>query len=189
MAGKLDDLDLEIIYQLQKDGRISVTELAKKVKSTRPTVTSRLKRLIDEKLIVVRTGLNSKEFGLKMASVGLEVKNEDTRKELEVFLKNCPRVLILFRTPRKANIHAIVWGENYQAMNSTMESIRDLENVDIIYTHYLGTPIHGNIGINVIPGNNDEPPCGMKCNDCYRYENTWCFGCPASKYYKNPLIK
>ena len=189
MVSKLDHLDLKIIHELQKDGRISVTELAKEVKSTRPTVTNRLKRLIDEELIKVIGGLNLRKFGFKMAGVGLEVKKESARKEVETYLKNCPRVLNLFRTPEKANIHAIIWGEDDQTINSTLESFRDLENVDIVHTHYLGTPIHGNIIVNLVSGDNDESPCGMKCADCYRYDNAWCLGCPASKYYKNPLLK
>lgn len=189
MVNKVDHLDLEIIRLLQKDGRISVTELAEKVKSSRATVTNRLRRLMDEELIMVRGGLNLRKFGFKMASVGLEVKKESARKEVEAYLKSCPRVLNVFRTPEKANIQLIVWGENEPTINSTIESFRDLPNVDIVYTHYLGTPIHGNIIINVFPSDRDEAPCGMKCTDCYRYNNAWCFGCPASKDYKNPLLK
>lgn len=189
MVNTLDHLDLEIIRHLQKDGRISVTELAEKVKSSRPTVTNRLKRLIDENLIIVRGGLNPRKFGFKMASVGLEVKKESARKEVETYLKDCPRVLDIFRTPGKANIHLTVWGEDDQTISSTIESFRDFQNMDIVYTHYLGTPIHGNIVINVESSENGEAPCGMKCADCHRYNNAWCVGCPASKYYKSPLLR
>ena len=142
MVSKVDHLDLQIIRLLQKDGRISVTELAEKVKSSRATVTNRLKRLLDEELIMVRGGLNLLKFGFRMASVGLEVKKEPSRKEVETYLKNCPRVLNLFRTPEKANIHAIVWGEDEHTINSTIESLRDLQNVDIVHPHFLWTPIH-----------------------------------------------
>ncbi len=189
MVGELDHLDLEIIRLLQKEGRISVTELAEKVKSSRATVTNRLKRLIDEELIMVRGGLNLMKFGFKTVSVGLEVKEESARKDVEKHLRNCPRVLNMFRTAEKANIHALVWGEDENTINSTIESFRDLQNVDIVYTHYLGTPIHGNIIINLESGSSEESPCGMKCADCYRYNNAWCLGCPASKDYKNPLLK
>ena len=189
MVLKLDHLDLRIISQLNKDARISITDLAKKVKSTRLTVSKRLKRLKDEKLVSIRGGLNLGEFGFRMASVGLEVTKESTRKMLEANLRNCPRVLNLFRTPEKANIHAIVWGEDEHTIKSTIESFRDLENVDIVYSHYLGTPIHGNIIINLVSGGNAVTPCGKKCADCYRYNNAWCQGCPISKDYKNPLLK
>lgn len=189
MANKLDRLDLEIIRELKKEGRILLTELAKKVKSSRPTVTNRLKRLIDEELIIVTAGLNPRKFNLKIASVGLEVKKESARKEVETYLKNCPRVLNVFRTPGKANIHITVWGEDDQTINSTLESFRDLKNVDVVYTYYLGIPIYGDIIVNLGLGNSDETPCGMKCFDCHRYKSEWCVGCPGSRYYKNPLLE
>ena len=189
MVNKIDNLDLKIIYHLQNDGRVSSTELAEKIGSSRQTVASRLKRLRDDELVIVKGGLNLMKFGFKMASVGLEVKNEATRKEVEKYLSDCPRVVTIFRTPEKANIHLEVWGENEQTIASTIESFRDLANVDIVYTHYLGTPIHGNIIINAALNQSNVSPCGMKCVDCYRYVNEWCVGCPLSLDYKNPLLE
>jgi len=52
MKDNIDDLDLKIVLQLQEDGRATITELAEKVGSSRPTVTNRLKRLIDEDLVL-----------------------------------------------------------------------------------------------------------------------------------------
>ena len=188
MVPQLDHLDLNIISQLNKDGRISITELAKKVKSTRLTVSKRLQRLINQELIIVGGGLNLKKLGFKVANVGLEMKSEPSRIKTETILKDCPRVLAIYRTPGKANVHLTIWGEDEQTIKSTIESFRDLPNVDIIYIRYLGTPIHGNIIINVAFGNKDETPCGKKCTECYKFENAWCFGCPTSKHYKNPLL-
>lgn len=185
----LDYLDLKIIYQLQKNGRISATELAKKVKSTRPTVTNRLKEMIEKKLVIIKGGVNLNKFGFKLASVGLEVKKTAERKEVETYLKNCPRVLNVFRIPEKANYHVIIWGEDDATINSTIESFRDFANADIIHTHYLGTPIHGDIIIDLLQNENEITPCGMKCMDCYRFDNSWCTGCPSSKDYKLPFTE
>jgi hypothetical protein len=52
--------------------------------------------------------------------------------------------------------------------------------------HYLHRPFNNS---SKVVGNNSETPCGMKCIDCYRYKNAWCLGCPASKDYKNPMLK
>ena len=70
MDVKLDDLDFKIIHQLQGDGRISITDLADKVGSSRPTVTNRLKKLVDEGFVVVNGGLNIRRLGFKVACVG-----------------------------------------------------------------------------------------------------------------------
>jgi len=50
---KLDQIDYKMIRLLQKDGRISNTEIAKKVEISEATVRSRLKRLIKEKFIQI----------------------------------------------------------------------------------------------------------------------------------------
>ena len=189
MPNKLDKLDLKILYELQKDGRISITEIAEKVKSSRPTVTSRVKQLLEDRSVIIEAGLNLTAAGYKMACVGLEVRNEETRKNVEHLLKSCPRVLNIFRTPEKANIHIAVWGEEDQTINSTIESFRDLHDVDIVYTHYLGTPIYGDIGIKVTPAHSEDTPCGKICSECYRYKNKWCLGCPSSVDYINPIVK
>jgi DNA-binding Lrp family transcriptional regulator len=189
LPSKFDKLDLKILYELQKDGRISITEIAEKVGSSRPTVTNRVKQLLESRSVIIEAGLNLAAAGYKMACVGLEVKNEDTRRKVEHMLKSCPRVLNVFRTPEKANIHIAVWGEEDQTINSTIESFRDLHDVDIVYTHYLGTPIHGDIGIKVTPANSEETPCGKICSECHRYENKWCLGCPITVDYVSPIIK
>lgn len=183
MSDRLDELDLKIIRKLQIDGRASVTELAEEAESSRPTVTNRLKRLLDDELIIIRGGLNLRKFGFKTAHVGLEVRTDKTRKEMETHLKNCPRVLNVFRTAEKANIQLSIWGEDDQTINSMIESFGDQPNVSIVYTHYLGTPIHGDLAINAGTGKDDETPCGIKCIECHRYHNAWCRGCPSSSGY------
>jgi len=186
---KFDDLDLRILYELQRDGRITITELAEKVESSRPTVTNRVRQLLENRSVIIQGGLNLKEVGFKMACVGLEVSNEETRRHVEHVLVSCPRVLNVFRTPEKANVHIGVWGEDDQTINSTIESFRDIEGVEIVYTHYLGTPIHGDLAIKVFPITSDETPCGKVCSTCHRFENNWCLGCPITTDYVNPIIK
>jgi len=51
MSDNVDDLDLKIVFELQENGRATITELADKVGSSRPTVTNRLKRLLDEDIV------------------------------------------------------------------------------------------------------------------------------------------
>jgi len=188
MADKLDELDLKIILQLHRDGRASLTELANKIGTPRQTVTNRLKQLMDRELVLIRGGLDIKKLGYKIGDVGLEIRGEETRREIEKYLKGCPRILDIFRVPGKANFHIRIWGEEDSTINSTIESFGDVPNVEIIYTHYLGTPVHGNIIIAIDPKDQIEAPCGMVCENCNRYHNALCAGCPVTKYYKNPLL-
>ena len=189
MADKIDILDLKIINQLQKDGRMSITEIAEKVGSSRPTTTNRLKKLIDNNLVTVKGGLNMCKFGYKMACIGLEVTNRQTLNEIEETMKCCPRVMNIYRTTEKANLHVTLWGEDDQSVNSTIESYRGVPNVNVVYAHYLGTPIHGDVAINLCSNGSDELPCGKENCNCHRYESGWCLGCPVSSKYKNPILK
>lgn len=186
---KLDSLDFKILRELTTDGRISITDLAGKVESSRPTVTNRLNRMKELGLLNVVGGLNFINLGFKMATVGLEVTTEESRVKIIETLSRCPRVQTIFRSPKKANIEIGVWGENDQTINSTIESFRDIPNVDIIDINYLGAPIKGDIILRLDPKNLDVTPCGRVCADCHRYQNDWCHGCPDSKDYKNPLMK
>ena len=186
---KLDSLDFRILRELSKDGRTSITDLAEKVKSSRPTVTNRLNRMKDLGLLEVAGGLNFINLGYKMAMVGLEVKTEASRKETIEVLSKCPRVQMIFRSPKKANIELGVWGESDQTINSTVESFRDIANVNIIDINYLGSPIKGDLLLKLDLKGLDETPCGLVCAECHRYLNDWCHGCPDSKDYKNPLMK
>ena len=188
MSKKLDKTELSIVHYLLQDGRASITDLAKQSGASRPTVTSKLKRLRDSELVLIKGGLNLSKLGFKIACVGLEVINDESRKDVEQYLRDCPRVLTLFRTPEKANIHVNVWGEEDKAINSTIESFRDFPNTEIIYTHYLGTPIYGDIMLNVESGNESESPCGKICPSCHRYNNNWCLGCPDTTSYKNTVV-
>ena len=189
MVGKLNELDLKIVNQLYEDGRISISELAARIDSSRPTVTNRLERLIKDEIVEIKGGLNLRTLGFKIAYVGLEVKEEDARKDIEFYLKKCPRVLNIFRSTGKANIHLNIWGEDDETIKSTIESFRDLHNAEIIYTRYLGTPIYGNIIINLNTFYKTETPCGKICSECHRYTNEWCVGCPITIHYKNPIQK
>lgn len=189
MGEEIDELDLKIVLQLQENGRATITELADKVGSSRPTVTNRLKRLMDEEFVIVTGGVSMTKFGYKMACIGLEVKSSETRAEFERCLTYCPRVVNIFRTTDKANLHIALWGEDDKALHSTVEAMRDAENVDVVYAYYLGTPVHGEVPVKVYDKDGGVPPCEKDCTECHRYENIWCPGCPISSCYRNPMIK
>jgi DNA-binding Lrp family transcriptional regulator len=181
---KLDGLDLKIISYIAEDSRISMTKLAKKTGLSRPTVTARLKQLMDDEILLTPSGINLAKVGYKVATVSLEVVDEENRLGLEKKLRMCPRVLTIYRTSSKANFHASLWGEDEHTIKSTIESFRDFPGVNIIEINYLGIPIKGKITISPPNPENKITPCGKICSDCYSYENSWCTGCPSSLDYK-----
>jgi Lrp/AsnC family leucine-responsive transcriptional regulator len=185
----IEELDLQILEEMNKEGRVSITNIAKRINSSRPTVTSRLKEMRKEGVLNIAAGLDLQSLGYKMALVSLEVSGDQNRKKFLEVMGKCPRVQTIFRSSDIANIKVGVWGEDESSINSCIESFRDLANVRIVETEYLGTPIRGNVTLPVNLGDNEVAPCGKTCTMCSQYENEWCHGCPVTIYYKNPLLK
>jgi len=188
MTRRLDKVDLKIIESLKSDARRPVTQIAKEVGVSRPTVINRLNRLVTENLIHIDVGLNIRKLGFQTACVALEVKGVDVRRKVEENLSKCPRVLTILRLTEKANLMALFFGENHSTLTSTIESLRDFSGADIVYVHHSEPPLFTEtVSLNVFPEKSDIAPCGRKCSDCFRYQNDQCIGCPAVIEYKGPL--
>ena len=73
----LDQLDCQMIELLQKDGRISNTEIAKKIGMSEATVRTRLNRLIQEEFIQIVAVSNPIKLGFKIVGnirIHVEIK-------------------------------------------------------------------------------------------------------------------
>ena len=76
----LDQLDCQMIELLQKDGRISNTEIAKKMGISEATVRTRLNRLIEEEYIQIVAVSNPIKLGFKIVGnirIHVEIKKMD----------------------------------------------------------------------------------------------------------------
>ena len=187
-GSKIDKTDAKIIMELAENPRSTLTDLASKTKISRPTITTHLNSLIDSGLLLYQTGLSMRNLDFVTALVGIEVKSEEARIKAEKCLSCCPRVLNIFRTVGKANLHIYAWGEDEHTLTSTIESFRNLPHSDIISTTYLGHPIHGDFVIKIPGKKNTESPCGKQiCTKCQTYLNGNCSGCPATNDYIGPL--
>ena len=76
----LDQLDCQMIELLQKDGRISNTDIAKKIGMSEATVRTRLNRLIREEFIQIVAVSNPIKLGFKIVGnirIHVEIKKMD----------------------------------------------------------------------------------------------------------------
>jgi len=187
MPRKLDKIDLKIIKCLMSDARQSASQLSRDVGVSRLTIINRLKRLTEENIIDTKAGINIGKLGFQASIVALEVK-ADLKQQTERNLSECPRVLTLLRLNEKANLLVLLYGENQNTLGSTIECLRDLPNINIVYVHSL-VPwfFPKTFSLRIFPEKNDLAPCGRKCSGCIRYENDQCVGCPAVTEYKGPL--
>ena len=84
----IDKLDRKLIEELQKDGRESYTELAKKLGVTEGTVRKRVKNLVDKSIMKIVAVPNMSELGYNLMSIiGMQVKMVDLRKVANALVK------------------------------------------------------------------------------------------------------
>ena len=187
-GSRIDKTDAKIVAVLSENHRCTLTDLSKKTGISRPTITTHLNELIGSGLLNYSSGFSLRNIDFPSALVGIEVKGESNRFIAEKSLSRCPRVLNLFRTSGKANIHVLVWGEDEHTLTSNIECFRNLPNIEIISTLFLGHPIHGDFTVKIPTEKHIESPCGkLICNDCQTYKNGNCAGCPATADYRGPL--
>jgi len=185
---KLDELDIKIIRALNEDARQKLTELAKNVDSSRPTVYKRLEDLINRRVIRINVCLNIAKLGFHVACVGFEVKSRDMKQKLINTLQKCPRVLILTCPSEKANLSLYMFGENLDTLRSCIESLREYQGAEVVYLFYAEPQIYPEaFRLNIFPEKLEKSPCGMDCSKCLSYAHELCLGCPATKKYKGPL--
>lgn len=78
---KIDTLDAKMIKLLQKNGRIPNTAIAKKLGIAESTVRTRLKHLIDNKIVQIVALSNPFDLGFQVAGnlkISIDLKKKDT---------------------------------------------------------------------------------------------------------------
>jgi DNA-binding Lrp family transcriptional regulator len=84
---KLDELDKKIIRELSHNARISFNELGEKLQVSRLTVAARVKKMIDEKLILgFRTFSKLNKIGYFSHMVFLQINKMNKERETELYL-------------------------------------------------------------------------------------------------------
>ena len=115
----LDEIDKKIVALLQKDGRITLKDLAKNIGFTSMGTKKRLEKLIDKNVIKVSALINPSTLKLHPAIVMLEMESAEAMQNLLDRFKDCPRVIQIFKTLGGFNLIALVVAEN----RDTLESI------------------------------------------------------------------
>lgn len=74
----LDELDIEIVQLLHKDGRMPFTEIAKKIGVSEATIRNRVQRLTSSGAITIQAYLNPNKLGFRnIALIELKIVNLD----------------------------------------------------------------------------------------------------------------
>ncbi len=86
---KIDEIDVRILHELQKDSRISIRELSKRVNLSPPSVTERVRRLEDNNIIegyAIR--LNKKKLGFAIDCIIKVTMRDGQYERFKSFIKD-----------------------------------------------------------------------------------------------------
>lgn len=120
---KLDKTDLKLLFELDKNSKIAVTSLAKKLKISREIVKYRIKKLTSDGVIKSFTAMiNPAKFGYIIYKTYLKLQNLDDEKEKSLldFLRNHKRVFWLMKADGVYDLMFGVYVENIVQFNDFM---------------------------------------------------------------------
>lgn len=126
----VDERDLKIYQILRKNGRARLTEIARELGLSHPSVKERLEKLISRRDIMIKALLNIEKRGFKCAVVNLQIESmEEAVKLADIFAK-CPRTIFVAPTTGKYNLNIALIAESNSLLEATIENtIRHLKNV------------------------------------------------------------
>ncbi|MFC1993909.1 Lrp/AsnC family transcriptional regulator [Chloroflexota bacterium] len=134
--GELDNFDLMLIKELEGNARISYTELARKIGTSRATVARKLQRLIDGKFIDIVAITKPRKIGYRvMALIGLKVFVREIDRALEALSAYED---ILFVASCTGPYDIIIWSlfkesdDLYNFLSNDLRKIPGVWNTDTI---------------------------------------------------------
>lgn len=187
----VDEKDRKIISILKRNGKATLSEIAKEIGMSAMGVKKRLDKLEKEKIKITAL-LNVEKLKIITAIIAMEVESAEALEKLLKRFENCPRIIKFFVTTGGYNLFALVFAEDYHSLESislekcslrSQPGIRRFEIYpiqEIYYDSYLEVKV-------IADKSREIAPCGVFCGDCKRYEANKCLGCPATKFYRGRL--
>lgn len=121
----MDDLDHQLIAQLRQDARLSVADLAHRLKVSRGTVTNRIRKLEDEQIIVgytVRLKPEAEPERIR-AWMGVMVEGNQTRRVISSLLGE-PGISALHDTNGRWDLLAELEVRSMAELSDVLERVR-----------------------------------------------------------------
>lgn len=133
-----DQLDIAILEELQRNGRTSVADLARKIHLSQPAVHNRIKRLERDGIIKQYVALlNREEVGYDlMCFVQLRLLSHKSEVIQAVKSAICEMVIVLecYMVTGQSDMILKIVVESQQALNDFMSQLIDLDGIERIET-------------------------------------------------------
>ncbi len=118
---RFDELDMNLLYELTKDGAISVPNLSKKLGINASVLYSRIKRLLKKKLIKKFTiVIDDSLLGIEVkASVGVN-RDPKLKDQIHKQLMQTPEVVSISEITGRFDILLRIHAENLEALHTVV---------------------------------------------------------------------
>jgi DNA-binding Lrp family transcriptional regulator len=118
----LDSVDLQIINKLNRNGRISLTELAEDIKLSRVAIANRIEKLIQNNILRVRTSMNLEKLAYNTLIVRLQVEKQNMGK-IKAIVRACPKVVMSLEMTGNHNVLLICADKNSTGLRDFIEHV------------------------------------------------------------------
>lgn len=147
----LDELDIQILKTLQLNGRTKRNELAEKVGLSVPSVSERLKKLEDNKIIEgYYTKVNKQAFGLDIQAFILVIMDSSKHyKDLIKHVEKHPNILECHSVLGEGSHLLKVVVKNTEALEKLLSEIQTWPGVHGTKTTYVLSTVKETIAINI----------------------------------------
>ncbi len=128
---KLDDLDMKLLYELTRDGSISVPNLSKKMGINASVLYSRIKRLTKKKLIKKFTIMvDESQLGIGVkATIGIN-RDPKLKDAIHKQLLQTPEIVSISEVTGRFDIMVSVHAENLEELHTiVIEKIGKIEGI------------------------------------------------------------
>ncbi len=142
MVYKLDKINKRILFELDKNCRISDNELAKKVKRSRESVRIRINKLIDDRIILgFITSINPSRFGYSFFKLYFQLANiPKEREKFQLYLSKISGIYWFGSSDGVWDFHATIYAKSVKEFNK-------LKNM--IFTDFKHLIIKRDVGVIV----------------------------------------
>lgn len=173
----LDNTSKFIISELQKNGRLKFTSLAKKLNITPAAAKERVERLLNKKIIKISALINAKNFFPITTAIGIEADSEGVNNLIKR-LRNCPLIFHMTKTSGNHNLVINMVSKDISQMedflNKQIRSEPRIRHVEVNLGNATIVPEFFQLRMIIDPKENDVAPCGIR-----RGEVDQCIDCPA----------
>lgn len=140
MVYSLDKIDRKILYELDKNCRISDNQLAKIVGRSREAVRHRIKKLVDDEIIEsFQTSINPSKMGYMVFKMYFQLANiPQLRKQFYQYMENLPGMYWFGGNDGVWDFHCTIYAEDLETFNRLKNQV---------YTHFKDLIIKRDIGV------------------------------------------